>query len=68
MSVTYVYFLFTAEQFLEQVCGNANYPVLLLTLITRDDSQVPQIVKLAAAINLKNLIKKNWVVVSKIFY
>ena len=55
---------FSAEHFLQQVEANANYPVLLLSLVSRDDSQVPQSIKLAAAINLKNLVKRNWVVVS----
>lgn len=53
-----------AEQFLSQVEINENYPVLLLMLLTRDDAQVPMNIKLAAAINLKNLIKRNWMVVS----
>ncbi|XP_068237725.1 exportin-2 [Palaemon carinicauda] len=52
----------TAEQFVSQVEGNENYPVLLLTLLTRDDIQVPAEVKLAAAINLKNLVKKFWMI------
>lgn len=51
-----------AEQFLGQVEGNENYPVLLLTLLTRDEAQVPKNIKLAASIHLKNLIKRNWVV------
>ncbi|KAK7073145.1 hypothetical protein SK128_011362 [Halocaridina rubra] len=50
----------SAEQFVAQVEGNENYPVLLLTLLTRDE--VPPEVKLAAAINLKNLVKKSWIV------
>lgn len=54
-----------AEQFLNQVEGNENYPVLLLTLLTRDETQVPTNIKLAASINLKNLVKRNWVVVSR---
>ncbi|KAF2354137.1 Exportin/Importin Cse1-like [Trinorchestia longiramus] len=49
-----------AEQFLEQLEGNVNYPVLLLTLAARDDTQVLPSVKLAAAINLKNLVKRCW--------
>nr|ACJ36227.1 cellular apoptosis susceptibility protein [Penaeus chinensis] len=52
----------SAEQFLSQVEGNENYPVLLLTLLTRDESQVPANIKLAASINLKNLVKRYWVV------
>ncbi|KAK4290993.1 hypothetical protein Pmani_036148 [Petrolisthes manimaculis] len=51
-----------AEQFLSQVEVNENYPVLLLMLLTRDEAQVPMNIKLAASINLKNLIKRNWVV------
>ena len=43
---------------------NENYPVLLLTLVSLSDTEVPQNIKLAAAINLKNLVKRNWVVVS----
>lgn len=53
-----------AEQFLEQLEGNANYPVLLLTLTSRPDAQVAPPVKLAAAINLKNLVKRRWQTVS----
>lgn len=56
--------MITAEQFLSQVEINENYPVLLLMLLTRDDAQVPMNIKLAAAINLKNLIKRSWMVVS----
>lgn len=36
--------------------------MLLLTLLTRDESQVPANIKLAASINLKNLVKRYWVV------
>uniref|UniRef100_A0A2P2I486 Exportin-2 n=1 Tax=Hirondellea gigas TaxID=1518452 RepID=A0A2P2I486_9CRUS len=49
-----------AEHFLEQLEGNANYPVLLLTLTSRTDEQVLPPIKLAAAINLKNLVKRRW--------
>lgn len=52
----------TAEQFVSQVESNENYSILLLTLLTRDEIQVPAEVKLAAAINLKNLVKKSWMV------
>ncbi|CAL4096864.1 unnamed protein product [Meganyctiphanes norvegica] len=51
-----------AEQFLAQVDANENYPVLLLKIITRPDAQIPLNIKLASAINLKNLIKRNWIV------
>ncbi|XP_045624076.1 exportin-2 isoform X1 [Procambarus clarkii] len=52
----------SAEQFLNQVESHENYPVLLLTLLTRDETQVPKNIKVAAAINLKNLVKRNWIV------
>ena len=49
---------------MEQLEGNANYPLLLLTLTSRPDAQVAPPVKLAAAINLKNLVKRRWQTVS----
>ncbi|XP_076036358.1 chromosome segregation 1 [Oratosquilla oratoria] len=51
-----------AEQFLSEIMLNANYAVLLLTLITRDDAQVSASIKLSAAIQLKNFIKMHWAV------
>lgn len=49
---------------MEQLEGNANYPVLLLTLTASSDQEVQPPIKLAAAINLKNLVKRHWQMVS----
>jgi len=47
-----------AEEFLESIEGNQNYPILLLTLINKQDVQ-PNI-KVAGAITFKNYVKRNW--------
>ena len=58
-----------AEKFLQQHEGNQGFSLLLLNLLG-SDSNDPQMqcVKLAAAINFKNFIKRNWKIVSSIVY
>ena len=51
----------TAEKFLESVEGNQNYPLLLLTLLDKED--VDQAIRVSAAITFKNYVKRNWRVV-----
>lgn len=53
---------FAAEKFLESVEVNQNYAILLLHLI--DKETVDLTIRVAAAIAFKNLIKRNWPVVS----
>ena len=50
--------IFSAENFLESIELNQNYPVLLLNIIGRD--QIQMTVKVASAIAFKNFIKRNW--------
>jgi exportin-2 (importin alpha re-exporter) len=54
-----------AEKFLQQHEGQQGFSLLLLNLLG-SDSNDPQMqcVKLAAAINFKNFIKRNWKIVS----
>lgn len=47
-----------AEKFLESVEGNQNYPVLLLTLIDKQEVVMP--IRVAGAIAFKNYVKRNW--------
>jgi len=49
-----------AEEFLQSVEGNQNYPVLLLHLLQADGIE-PNI-KIAGSITFKNYIKRNWAV------
>lgn len=48
----------TAEKFLESVESNQNYPVLLLTLI--DKNEIDMTIRVAGAIAFKNYVKRNW--------
>ena len=50
-----------AENYLEQVEGTGNYALLLLELT--DSASIDMTVRLAAAINFKNFVKRNWRVV-----
>lgn len=50
-----------AEDYLMSVEGTQNYAMLLLQL--SDSDQVEQHIRLAAAINFKNFVKRNWRVV-----
>ncbi|KAL4236748.1 Exportin-2 [Mactra antiquata] len=50
-----------AEKFLESVEGNQNYPLLLLTLL--DKENVEQAIRVSAAITFKNYVKRNWRVI-----
>ena len=52
-----------AEKYLEQVEGTENYALLLLQLA--DSSSVDMTIRLAAAINFKNFVKRNWRVVEE---
>lgn len=47
-----------AENYLEQVEGTENYPLLLLQLADSDTTDMT--IRLAAAINFKNFVKRNW--------
>lgn len=49
---------FAAEQFLEKVDHNRNFPQLLLMLIDKDE--VDMTIRTAGAIAFKNYIKRNW--------
>lgn len=51
-------YFFTAEQFLESVDNNRNFPQLLLMLI--DKNEVDVTIRIAGAIAFKNYIKRNW--------
>ena len=52
-----------AENYLEQLEGTENYAVLLLQLA--DSDVVDMNIRLAAAINFKNFVKRNWRVVDQ---
>ena len=57
-----------AEQYLETVERNRGFALLLLTLLrSEDNSPEMAAVKLAAAINFKNFVKRNWKIVSILF-
>ncbi|GAB0098901.1 Exportin-2 [Sergentomyia squamirostris] len=47
-----------AEQFLESVEGNQNYPILLLHLIDKEDLNMT--IRVAGSITFKNYVKRNW--------
>lgn len=47
-----------AEEFLQSVEANQNYPILLLSLLNKPEVQ-PNI-KIAGAITFKNYVKRNW--------
>ena len=51
-----------AEEFLKSVEVQQGYPVLMLTLLSKDG--VDLAIKVAASITFKNFIKRNWKVVS----
>lgn len=51
----------TAEKYLEQVEGTENYALLLLQLA--DSDSIEMTIRLAASINFKNFVKRNWRVV-----
>ena len=54
-----------AEDFLRQHEGQRGFALLLLNLLGSDSNDPEmQTVKLAAAINFKNFIKRNWKIVS----
>ena len=56
-----------AEKFLQSVEGQQGFPLLLLTLVGSDNNDPnAQAVRLAAAINFKNYVKRNWKVVSSV--
>ena len=50
-----------AEDYLINVEKQSNYSILLLQLA--DSEQIPMTVRLAAAINFKNFVKRNWRVI-----
>ena len=50
-----------AEDYLMSIEKQPNYSILLLQLA--DNDQVPGNIRLAAAINFKNFVKRNWRVV-----
>lgn len=52
-----------AEDYLQSVEGTQNYTVLLLRLA--ESEQVEMTVRLAAAINFKNVIKRNWRIIEE---
>lgn len=55
-----------AEDFLRSVEGQKGFPLLLLTLLGSENNDAEsQSVKLAASINFKNYIKRNWKIVSR---
>ncbi|XP_055703907.1 exportin-2 [Phlebotomus papatasi] len=47
-----------AEQFLEGVEGNQNYPILLLHLIDKEDLDMT--IRVAGSVTFKNYVKRNW--------
>jgi len=47
-----------AEEFLKSVEVNQNYPILLLSLINKQDAELN--IKIAASITFKNYVKRNW--------
>lgn len=60
------FYTFSAEKFLEGVEVNQNYPLLLLNLVHKPE--VDMTIRVAGAVAFKNYIKRNWPVVSNIFY
>jgi CAS/CSE protein involved in chromosome segregation len=50
--------LISAENFLESVETNQNYPLLILTLVERAD--VDMTIRIAGAVAFKNYVKRNW--------
>lgn len=53
-----------AEKFLETVEVNQNYPMLLLTLMDKDDA--PLHIRVSCAITFKNYVKRNWRVIEDV--
>lgn len=54
-----------AEDFLRSVENQPGFPLLLLTLLgSENNDPETQSIKLAASINFKNYIKRNWKIVS----
>jgi len=49
-----------AEEFLQSVEGNQNYPVLLLHILQSDGAELN--IKVAGSITFKNYVKRNWAV------
>ncbi|XP_053200432.1 exportin-2-like [Panonychus citri] len=47
-----------AEKYLQTIEGNANYPILLLTLI--DKQQIDMNTRVAGSLVFKNFVKRNW--------
>jgi len=47
-----------AEKFLESVETNAGYSILLLMVTSKNE--VPQPIRVSAAVNFKNFVKRNW--------
>jgi len=47
-----------AEEFLRSVEGQQGYPILLLTLLNKENVDIS--IKIAASITFKNFIKRNW--------
>ena len=59
-------FYILAEKFLESVEGSPNYTVVLLTLVKEET--VDMILRVAAAITFKNTVKRNWRIVSFLYF
>lgn len=52
-----------AEEFLQSVENNQNYPVLVLHVLDKEDC--PLQIRVAAAITFKNFIKRNWRIIDE---
>lgn len=63
--IVYLYVL-AAERFLESVERNQNYGLLLLHLMDKSDIELH--IRVSAAIVFKNFIKRNWRIVSFMYF
>ncbi|XP_033645162.1 exportin-2-like isoform X2 [Asterias rubens] len=53
-----------AESYLESVEGSANYSILLLQLVSKEDIDIT--IRISAAITFKNFVRRNWRVVEDV--
>ena len=54
--------IFSAEEYLQSVEAVPNYGLLLLQLLDSPDCEM--FIRVAAAVNFKNFVKRNWRIVS----
>lgn len=62
---TALYLIILAEQCLQSLEKNQNYPVLLLKIIEKDSFDMT--IRISSSVVFKNYIKRNWKIVSSTF-